>query len=207
MTASLLSLFFLLFLALHELGHIIAAKLMKLEIEKVGFTWKPVPHPYVSVLNVKSDKQRILFLIAGPIITLSIFILLFAFGQLSREVVYAAIVFQLILDTNPFYSDFVFMYFNQQKELEAFQAQFYKPYHYFASGKVQGVDEDVFESEDLKNLKEAGKSMPGWMKKTPPVFLQLFQKIYFRPKWYLHFFIWMTYIHFLLSPEWIRGIV
>ena len=66
----------LLVLLLHESGHYIAAKLQGLIVDKFGFSLKPLPHFYVSIIDQKVKmRQRIIFLLSGN------FIILLTFGM------------------------------------------------------------------------------------------------------------------------------
>lgn len=91
----------------HECGHYISAKWMRLTVDKVGFAFKPFPRLYVSVIDVNMSMcQRILYLLSGNGMTF----LLFGFFLLSgieSKLIYYILACQLIVEANPFYSDYV----------------------------------------------------------------------------------------------------
>ncbi len=94
-----LSMFIL--LLMHELAHIVMAKLICAKIDSVGF----FPHPYVAIENPKTLINKILYLAAGLMSTLTLFLICYCSELLSYTPIYFAFIFQLILETNPFYSD------------------------------------------------------------------------------------------------------
>lgn len=92
---------------LHEIGHIITAKLLKLSIEKIGFEFRPFPRFYVAIIAHKMTlTQRIIFLLSGNIVTVSLFIV-FIVLNVNCQVLYYLFAFQIIIETNPIYSDYV----------------------------------------------------------------------------------------------------
>jgi len=111
---------------MHETGHYVAAKVMKLRIEKAGFTYKPFPRFYVSIIdNGISFQKRGWFLISGNLMT---FVLFFIYLSLfSRyDIVYYVFSYQLIVETNPFYSDYttiIFSYFYKDDFKRQFEIQ------------------------------------------------------------------------------------
>lgn len=96
----------LILLMLHECGHIIAAKAMELNIEKVGFSFLPVPRLYVSIIDNNIPlKKKLLYLLGGNFMTLLLFVS-YLISPLKELNIYNAFAFQLIVETNPFYSDY-----------------------------------------------------------------------------------------------------
>ncbi len=93
-------------LVIHELGHVIAAKILGLNILKVGFTLKPVPHAYVKVDWPKKRNERTIFLLSGFAINLILLALSFLSG-ISFKPLLLALCIQMVIETNPIYSDFV----------------------------------------------------------------------------------------------------
>lgn len=97
--------------ALHELGHIIAAYLLRLKIYKIGAKLRPSPHFYVVAELPESVVKTIIYCLSGLAVTFTI--LLFSediatYLNLSDKFLSAlqtAAHIQLILDTNPFLSD------------------------------------------------------------------------------------------------------
>lgn len=98
--------FFLLLVLAHESGHIMSAKLFGLKIEKIGFAWKPLPHPYVVALNVPNNILKYCFLFSGPFVTIVLFSLACGFSLLAYKPLYYAFTFMIITEYNPYYSDF-----------------------------------------------------------------------------------------------------
>lgn len=93
-------------LFLHELGHVAAAKLLNLRIKSVGIQMKPVPHPFVAI-KWSTDKNKVLiFFFAGMFVTLTLFSIMFSVHFYDLKLLYLAFCVQIILETNPFYSDF-----------------------------------------------------------------------------------------------------
>jgi len=92
---------------MHEFGHFIAAKLQSLSVDKFGFSLKPLPHFYVSIIeNNITLRQRILFLLGGNLMVLFLFTC-FLLSGFDNRYVYYILAYQIIIDTNPFYSDYV----------------------------------------------------------------------------------------------------
>ena len=101
-----ISLFTLTLLFFHELGHVIAAKFMGLNIKGVSFSLRPIPHFYVRIDWPRDKKQRNIFLLSGTATTLFLFLISLIFGLDSRLIL-LAFSFQIVMEFNPFYSDFV----------------------------------------------------------------------------------------------------
>jgi hypothetical protein len=96
------------FLTIHELGHIFVAKLLNLYLVKVGFTKFPFPHVFVEVTWPRNKKDRTFFLLSGffvIILLLSITLLL----GIDYKPLLIAFGIQIIIETNPVYSDFVIL--------------------------------------------------------------------------------------------------
>lgn len=108
----------ILLIILHELGHIIAAAILKLKIKMIGFSIQPIPHIYVSVNNTTSFIRKILYLFSGSSTTILIFIIFLTHGFFGYTYLYWAFVIQLIIEFNPFYSDFTifFIYHTNHSE-------------------------------------------------------------------------------------------
>lgn len=91
---------------LHELGHLAAAKLLNLKITSFGITMKPIPHPYVAI-NWSSNRRKVLiFFFAGMPVTVLLFAVMFSVHFYDLKLLYIAFCIQMILEANPFYSDF-----------------------------------------------------------------------------------------------------
>ena len=92
---------------IHELGHILAAKQMKMRIFKIGAALGPIPHVFVAAEHPKEFWKRFIYLMAGSFITLTLFILFLSLAPKSvHQWMYLAFALQIIIETNPFYSDF-----------------------------------------------------------------------------------------------------
>lgn len=111
---ALLSSLFILFF--HELGHYICAKLLKLNIEQISWSFKPIPRVHVTVIDVNIGTfKRILYLISGNIITVTLFSIYLLLGFSSNIVGYMFVV-QIIFETNPFFSDYSSLVFFLSKK-------------------------------------------------------------------------------------------
>lgn len=106
--------FIFLILGFHELAHIISAKIMRLKIYRVGFTLKPVPHFFVRVENSIISVKRNTYLFAGFFSTVVLLIISALNGFLELKPLCWAFIVQLIIETNPFYSDFVIFIINKK---------------------------------------------------------------------------------------------
>ncbi|MCC8088614.1 MAG: hypothetical protein LIO79_05040 [Rikenellaceae bacterium] len=91
---------------LHESGHILSAVMLGLKIEKIGIGFYPIPHLYVAVDKVRNKFQEYIFLFAGFFITCCIILVLFFGKYLTYKMVYVATAIQIMIETNPVYSDF-----------------------------------------------------------------------------------------------------
>jgi len=104
-------------LVVHELGHVIAAKILGLNILKVGFTLKPVPHAYVKVDWPKKKNKRTIFLMSGFAINLALLATGFL-AEVSFKPFLLALCIQMVIETNPIYSDFVIINLASKASLE-----------------------------------------------------------------------------------------
>ena len=94
-------------LLIHESGHLIAAKLLKIKIDKIGFSSKPFPQFYVSVIDHKLTlSKRIIFLLSGNAMVVTTFIIYLLSG-FSNIYIFYILALQILIDTNPVYSDYV----------------------------------------------------------------------------------------------------
>ena len=55
-------LFSIILLFLHELGHVISAKILGLKIKKISFLFNPYPHFFVAVSWPNNNKERMIYL-------------------------------------------------------------------------------------------------------------------------------------------------
>lgn len=91
---------------LHEVAHYLSAKLMHLKIHRAGFKLVPLPHCFVEIEEVKGWKLYA-FLYAGFSMTLTLFLIALYYNFWSVKQVCWAFLIQIIIETNPFFSDFV----------------------------------------------------------------------------------------------------
>ncbi|MGB5988778.1 MAG: site-2 protease family protein [Marinifilaceae bacterium] len=112
----------------HELGHFIAAKLFGLKIYKIGVTMRPIPHIYIAIRWPQKKWQELFYLFAGSLVTIVLFGIMYAFDFFNSSVLYAALSIQLVLETNPFYSDYVFAMVNAKQEANSININTYSFY-------------------------------------------------------------------------------
>jgi len=117
MTYVLVIVFILVLMILHELGHIIAAKFLGLEVKKVGFQMKPYPHFYVAAQWPRTNRDRYIYLFSGMVVTLILFLICLMTGMFYWESLYIAFCIQIVLETNPFYSDMTILVVTNQNKL------------------------------------------------------------------------------------------
>lgn len=92
---------------IHELGHVAVAKLLGLRIYKIGGAFKPLPHVYIAAEHPKVYWQKWLYLMIGNMITILLFIIgLYFFNIHTFKWLYLAFSMQIIIETNPFFSDY-----------------------------------------------------------------------------------------------------
>lgn len=96
--------FYFLWLVIHESAHIFSALILRLKIRGLGVRIKPIPHIYTEIDGNVPQWEKILFTISGA----SVILLLWTFFYLTNndnQALQVTLSLQLILDTNPFYSD------------------------------------------------------------------------------------------------------
>jgi len=106
---------------LHECGHYISAKVMNLPIKKIGFTMKPFPRAYVAVIDKGiSLPKRIVYLVSGNVVTVFLLTVIMLTG-LDYYLLTRVLVFQILVETNPFMSDYstLFFYIKNQKKIDS----------------------------------------------------------------------------------------
>ncbi len=106
METLLIILLYMLFLLLHEIGHILCAKILKLQIDKTGINLIPIPHLYVAVSNIPSIIYRNMFFFSGVTVTAILLVIIWLAGLLQYKIIYISIFTALIVDINPLFSDF-----------------------------------------------------------------------------------------------------
>lgn len=110
--------FLFLLMLLHELGHVIAAKYLGLSIKKIGIQKKPYPHFFVAVSWPYSNKAKNIYLFAGIVFTLSLFLFSLTFNFFNLRSLFIAFILQIIIETNPFYSDIIISVISNSKKLK-----------------------------------------------------------------------------------------
>lgn len=94
----------MLLVVLHELGHVACARLLNKRVSGYGVCMRPVPHFFVTVGGELRKGETFLYLLSGvSVIVLLSALLLPLYAHCSA--VRMAIALQLLLDTNPLYSD------------------------------------------------------------------------------------------------------
>lgn len=165
-------------MTLHELAHVLTAKTIKMRIDKIGFTWKPLPHIYVSAINAQtSNKKNVLFLLSGNAMTCFLFVILIIYGSMFKipYPIYMAFATQLIFEMNPFFSDYtkLFCYYKYMKWLKL---------HLKAGNKLTCKEID------------ANRSF-------------IIQKYMYSNIWYYQFIGWVFIVITLLSPHFLPSII
>jgi membrane-associated protease RseP (regulator of RpoE activity) len=112
----------------HELGHFISAKLLGLKIYKIGVTMRPIPHIFIAIRWPNKKWQELFYLFAGSFVTIVLFVVLYIFDFFNLSVLYTAFAIQLVVETNPFYSDYVFATVNANKEANSININTYSFY-------------------------------------------------------------------------------
>lgn len=103
---------------LHELGHILAAKHLGLDIKKVGFQTKPYPHFFVAASWPHTNKEKNIYLFAGIATTLCLLLLSICFNFFNLKSLLIAFIIQIITETNPFYSDITILVVSSSKKVK-----------------------------------------------------------------------------------------
>lgn len=93
----------------HELGHVGGAALGGVSIRNVGQALFPVPHVYVRAEAFPTATRKHLFFLSGPLLILVVLAAGWVGGVLFVPSVYLAGAARVLLDGNPFFSDFTKM--------------------------------------------------------------------------------------------------
>ncbi|WP_424001503.1 hypothetical protein [Maribacter sp. IgM3_T14_3] len=109
---------------MHELGHVLSALFLKLKISSVGIAAYPYPHPYVKVAYSDVSWKRYLFFYSGAGMTLLLFILAIFIGIFEYKMIYFAFAIELIIEFNPFYSDFLLVNAKSQRDYYVLNTSF-----------------------------------------------------------------------------------
>lgn len=96
-------------ISVHELGHYLMLKILQVPIYAMGISSKPIPHFYIRYRWPKDMKKHSAIILSGSFLTFTCFAILYLFIDHSdiRYLIYAYSA-QIIFETNPFFSDFVF---------------------------------------------------------------------------------------------------
>lgn len=101
----------LIIICLHELGHYAVLKIFKIPIYCMGISIQPVPHFYIRYKWPASIFKHCLIILSGSITTILGFTALHLLVDYpTMSPVFVAYYFQIICETNPFFSDYVFAY-------------------------------------------------------------------------------------------------
>lgn len=98
----------LLLLGLHELGHVLAAYALGLKVYGVRLGKGPVPHVFVETAYTGNRRKRAIFYMAGPAMSCLLFAGLLLTPLRDAFLIYA-FVLTLIIESNPFFSDFTML--------------------------------------------------------------------------------------------------
>jgi hypothetical protein len=96
----------LVLIILHELGHVICAKLQGQKIRGVGVTRKPYPHFYVAIDWPRDTQKKLVYLFSGFSMYLLLVLLATVTGLFQYKLIQLAFILQFLIETNPMYSDF-----------------------------------------------------------------------------------------------------
>lgn len=108
-----------LLMLLHELGHVLCGLLMGYKLEYIGFSQGAI-FPHVAMTAYHETRLRhSVFLLGGFLSTLSLFVL-FSLPILNvPQVIFIAFFVQLVIETNPFFSDFSMLFFYHESYLSS----------------------------------------------------------------------------------------
>ncbi|TXF87115.1 hypothetical protein FUA23_18660 [Neolewinella aurantiaca] len=96
---------------LHETAHYVSARMMNLRVIDFGLKMRgAVPYPFVEVGWTPNARKRLIYLMAGVATTASLFSLsLITSASWLIPGIYLGFAGQLVLETNPVFSDFVIL--------------------------------------------------------------------------------------------------
>jgi len=97
---------FFVLLILHECAHVIAAIVMRLKVVQCGLKTSPLPHLFVAIEPTLIEYKKYIFLFAGVGLSVILFIISIYYRFWNINSIYWGFAIQLIVETNPFYSDF-----------------------------------------------------------------------------------------------------
>lgn len=95
-----------LLIVLHEGGHVVAAIILGLTVQKIGFSMKPYPHFFVAVIWPQNNRHKIIYLFAGFATYILLFSIALSLKFFNSPFVFYAFFIQAAIELNPFYSDF-----------------------------------------------------------------------------------------------------
>lgn len=113
----------LVLLFFHEISHYLSARILHLNIEKIGFKFFPYPSFYVTIINTKITKiKKLIFMLSGNLMTISLFTVTLCL-DIKNTVLLAAFAIQLSSEFNPFRSDYqqlIFQHLYKNKILSCY---------------------------------------------------------------------------------------
>ena len=122
---------FLFFLCLHEITHVVSAICLNLKIKSINFGIRPYPMIMVVLKDFYFNLPQykwIIFLFSSSFTTLSIFFILYHFDFFNLSFLYYGMVFQLILELNPFFSDYT-IFLTKYNKLSKYYFMFSVPWY------------------------------------------------------------------------------
>lgn len=94
----------------HEIGHLLCALILRLNIQGFGYHLVPVPSFFVSVKLPDEEWKRRCFLLAGNVATILLYIVLKMTGTINDTCLILVFILQFITEYNPFYSDIAILF-------------------------------------------------------------------------------------------------
>lgn len=117
---------------MHELGHVVCAKLLGKRVSGCGVSLRPVPHFFVTIEGDLRRGAKCVYLLSGVGAVVLLFVVLILLCA-DCYTVRVAVMLQLFLDTNPLYSDvaLVFRLLTKRRDIqEPTLATLFTEYHY-----------------------------------------------------------------------------
>lgn len=146
------AIYMVLTMTIHELAHVVSAKLLDKRVKKIGFSIRPFPHFFVSVNGELRGHEKRIFLLSG-VGTIAVLAIILAPLYTYSNALRTAILLQLVIDTNPFYSDVALVVYDwtTAKEREPSSLASLAPkYHYMGAWYVHLVAWITFVVQTIK---------------------------------------------------------